>query len=45
MRTGRVSALVLSISWVLLLLAPGVAWAHVTVSPKRSQRIATRCSP
>ena len=34
MRTGRASALLLSISCVLLLLAPGVAWAHVTVSPK-----------
>src|SRR5215216_6486064 len=34
MRTGRVRALVLSMACVLMLLAPGVAWAHVTVSPK-----------
>ena len=34
MRTGRVRALVLSIACVLMLLAPGMAWAHVTVSPE-----------
>src|SRR5215213_7901245 len=34
MRTGRVRALVLSMACVLMLLAPGMAWAHVTVSPE-----------
>lgn len=34
MRTARASALLLSITCLLLLLATGLAWAHVTVSPK-----------
>src|SRR3954467_13859099 len=34
MRTGRVSALLLSNICLLMLATSGVAWAHVTVSPK-----------
>src|SRR3954467_1218120 len=34
MRTGRVSALLLSNICLLMLATSGVAWAHVVVSPK-----------